>query len=252
MKKLFNTGFIFLLALGLVIFFLSIFSVEVAQKGNESEASMWPGPIMYLPTLIYNAAPVKFTHDFETGDLTGWTKTGTSFDFQPTFGDNPTARNRGQPSQHQGDWWIGCYEKYQGKKGDVAGAVQGDGPLGTLTSIEFKIVGDTINFLVGAGNHPWDQPQPTCVNLEINGKMERTMTGQNTETMTRKEWDVSDLKGKTAVIKIYDENAGGWGHPNCDDFWQADKSGKNIEWDRIWAINAFGKLPATFGAIKSK
>ena len=109
---------------------------------------------MYLPTLIYNAAPVQFTHDFETGDLTGWTKTGTSFDFQPTFGDNPTARNRGQPSQHQGDWWIGCYEKFQNKKGDVAGAVQGDGPLGTLTSIEFKIVGSTINFLVGAGNHP--------------------------------------------------------------------------------------------------
>ena len=36
-----------------------------------------------------------FTTDFETADLTGWTKTGDAFDFQPTKGDNPTARGRG-------------------------------------------------------------------------------------------------------------------------------------------------------------
>ncbi len=57
-----------------------------------------------------------FNNDFEKGDLTDWEKTGTAFDFQPTYGDNPTARNRNQPSQHQGDWWLGLYEKYQGPK----------------------------------------------------------------------------------------------------------------------------------------
>ena len=36
-----------------------------------------------------------FNNDFETGDLTDWEKEGTAFDFQPTWGDNPTARNRG-------------------------------------------------------------------------------------------------------------------------------------------------------------
>jgi hypothetical protein len=29
------------------------------------------------------------TWNFETGDLSGWTKTGTAFDYQPTYGDNP-------------------------------------------------------------------------------------------------------------------------------------------------------------------
>ena len=53
---------------------------------------------------------------FETGDLTDWEKEGTAFDFQPTWGDNPTARNRGQPSQHQGDWWLGLFENTPGKK----------------------------------------------------------------------------------------------------------------------------------------
>ncbi len=44
------------------------------------------------------------TWDFETGDLRGWTKTGNAFEFQPTYGDNPTARHRGQPSNHQGQY----------------------------------------------------------------------------------------------------------------------------------------------------
>jgi len=251
-KKLVELSTVALVFFGAMAFLLLISDVEVVKKDG-TEAAIFHAPIIYLPTLINAAPKVNFTHDFETGDLTGWEKTGDTFDFQPTFGDNPTARNRGQPSQHQGEWWIGCYEKYQGKKGDVAGATQGDGPQGTLTSIEFKIIGDTINFLVGAGNHPWVEPNgagSTCVNLEINGKMVKTMTGANTETMTRKEWDVSDLKGKTAVIKLYDLNSGGWGHPNFDDVWQAS-NGKNIPWESQ-AIDTFGKLPTTLGKVKSR
>jgi hypothetical protein len=53
------------------------------------------------------AAPGGITWDFETGDLRGWSKTGDAFNSQPTYGDNPTARHRGQPSQHQGNYWIG-------------------------------------------------------------------------------------------------------------------------------------------------
>jgi len=36
-------------------------------------------------------------------------KTGTAFDNQPNFGDNPTARGKG-PAKQQGDWWIGGAE----------------------------------------------------------------------------------------------------------------------------------------------
>ena len=110
---------------------------------------MVPSVLAILSVLPVNLAFARaFNNDFETGDLTDWEeKTGTAFDFQPTWGDNPTARNRGQPSQHQGDWWLGLYEKYPGEERAKAlnvelGAVQGDGPQGTLTSIEFKIVGN--------------------------------------------------------------------------------------------------------------
>ena len=40
----------------------------------------------------------------------GWKKIDTVFDNQPTFGDNPSARSRRQPSNRQGDWWIGGAE----------------------------------------------------------------------------------------------------------------------------------------------
>ena len=198
-----------------------------------------------------------FNNDFETGDLTDWEKTGTAFDFQPTWGDNPTARNRGQPSQHQGDWWLGLAEKYQGPEkgaalgqnpGDLADGV--DAPQGTLTSIEFVIVGQSMNFLMGGGNRAWGTAEPCCVNLVIDGEVERTMTGSNTETMTRREWDVSDLKGKTAQLVVIDSSSGGWGHPNFDDVHQADSSGENIPWGQATAVEARGKLAVSWAQMK--
>lgn len=88
--------------------------------------------------------------DFETGGLTGWTQTGEAFKNQPTFGDNPTARNRGQASNHQGQYWIGTYENRH-QSSDPAGAVQGDAPQGTLTSTPFILRNSRISFLVGGG-----------------------------------------------------------------------------------------------------
>ena len=72
------------------------------------------------------------------------------FNNQPTFGDNPTARNREQPSKHQGDWWIGGYENRSSKAAE-AGAIQGDTPKGILTSPPFRIIGGNISFLIGGG-----------------------------------------------------------------------------------------------------
>ncbi len=88
--------------------------------------------------------------DFENGTRDGWKKTGTAFDNQPTYGDNPTARKRGQPAKQQGDWWIGGFEDRPSPEA-TAGAIQGDGPKGTLTSRFFDIRGRYITFLIGGG-----------------------------------------------------------------------------------------------------
>ena len=97
--------------------------------------------------LIVSSKACNF--DFETG-LHGWKKTGTAFNNQPTYGDNPTARNRGQPAKQQGEWWIGGAEN-RPSKAATPGALQGDGPQGTLVSPFFKIVGKQISFKIGGG-----------------------------------------------------------------------------------------------------
>ena len=152
--------------------------------------------------------------DFENGDLTSWTATGDAFDFQPTLGDNPTARKRRQPSSHQGDYWIGTFEKYTGAPDMQPGKTQGDRPIGTLTSIPFEIAGDRITFLVGGGK--WMDKE--YVALVVDGEEVLRATGKHNETLRQEIWDVSAYKGKEAQILITDNHSGGWGHINADDF----------------------------------
>jgi hypothetical protein len=152
------------------------------------------------------------TWDFESGDLRGWTKTGAAFDTQPTYGDNPTARHRGQPSNHQGNYWIGGYENRH-RPSDPPGRVQGDGPQGTLTSKPFTIATPVLNFLIGGGC----DINTERVELIVNRQVVLRATGKCTETMERVLWDVTPYMGHTAQIRLIDASSGGWGHINFDD-----------------------------------
>lgn len=152
------------------------------------------------------------TWDFESGTLQGWERKGASFDNQPTYGDNPTARHRGQPSQHAGNYWIGTYEN-RPKPKDNAGEVQGNGPKGVLISPPFVIEKRTITFLIGGGCNV----DAERVELVINGEAVLKATGKCTETMERHTWDVSPYRGQTAQIRVIDASSGEWGHINFDD-----------------------------------
>jgi hypothetical protein len=156
--------------------------------------------------------PGGITWDFETGDLRGWNKTGDAFNFQPTYGDNPTARHRGQPSQHQGNYWIGGYEK-RPRPSDPAGQVQGDGPQGTLTSQPFTLSSQVISFLIGGGC----DINTVRVELLVDGQVVQRATGKCTETLERVRWNVSQFMGRTAQVRLVDASGGGWGHLNFDD-----------------------------------
>lgn len=152
------------------------------------------------------------TWNFETGNLQGWHKTGSAFDTQPTLGDNPTARHRGQPSKHEGGYWIGSYEN-RPQATDPPGRIQGDGPQGTLTSRPFRLTTRTVSFLIGGGCDINTQR----VELLINGSVVMRATGKCTETMERVSWDVTPFTGQQAQIRLIDGSSGGWGHINFDD-----------------------------------
>ena len=100
-----------------------------------------------------------------------------------------------------------------------------DSTTGTLTSPEFTITAKHINFLIGGGNHPTGAADPTAINLLVDGQVVRTATGSDNESLNWASWDVRDLAGQTARIRIVDQNTGGWGHINVDHILQSDTAG---------------------------
>jgi fructan beta-fructosidase len=49
------------------------------------------------------------------------------------------------------------------------------------------------------------------------GVVLRSSSGNNSETMERKTWDVTSYYLKYAFIRAVDNETGGWGHLNFDD-----------------------------------
>ena len=126
----------------------------------------------------------------------GWKATGDFSGTEPAAGTLP------------GQQTVGSY---LGNK-LVNTFFNGDLSNGTITSPSFTITEPYINLLVGGGNHPWGRENPTSVNLVVDGKVVETATGKDSESLNWNAWDVSAYKGKTANIQIVDQNSGGWGH----------------------------------------
>ena len=163
------------------------------------------------------AEPLFENSDFEKGDLTNWTAKGDAFGLQPTKGDNPKFRKKG-PANFQGKFWIGTFEKYDGKTGKP-GLVRGDKPTGTLTSIPFTLKKRYITFRVGGGANA----ARVGVKLLCKGKEKVLGAGANGEPMRQMSFDAKDYLNKEIQIVVYDNADKHWGHINVDDFAASDK-----------------------------
>src|SRR3954452_16305289 len=119
--------------------------------------------------------------DFETGTLKDWTAEGDAFKGQPIKGDTVNPRRSDNRSRHQGEYWIGGYEKVQDK------------PQGTLTSVPFKVTHPWASFLVGGGPH-----LETCVELvqADTRKVFYRASGLEMEDLRRVLVDTKDVMGK--------------------------------------------------------
>ncbi|WP_051814558.1 GH32 C-terminal domain-containing protein [Streptomyces iakyrus] len=138
--------------------------------------------------------------DFEGGGYGDWTATGDAFGTAPANGTLPGQQH---VSGYLGSGLVNTFRS-------------GDSTTGTLTSPEFTVDKKHINFLIGGGNHPAEGAGPTAVELLVDGRVVRSATGKDSEALDWASWDVGDLAGKKARIRIVDDNTGGWGHVNAD------------------------------------
>ncbi|MGA8258683.1 MAG: PVC-type heme-binding CxxCH protein, partial [Arenicellales bacterium] len=146
--------------------------------------------------------------DFEKGDLADWTAQGDAFKGQPVEGDTVHARRADSVSGHHGKYWIGTYER------------GGDKPEGTLTSVTFPVTHPYASFLVGGGAGAGERVE--LVRADTNAVIFQDR-GRNVENMQRVVADLRKFVGKEIYIRVIDEESGGWGHINFDDFRFHDK-----------------------------
>ncbi len=161
------------------------------------------------------SADVDPTWDFESGDLRGWTSAGTAFAFQPTRGDNP--RTRQGTANHEGEYWVGTYERYQGRPGEQPGTFQGDRPQGTLDSQTFEIPAGPLSFLVGGGSEFATRVELVVIDPVEGETRVLHATGTDSDTMQRIMWDLTPFAGRRGRIRIVDASSDDWGHINVDD-----------------------------------
>ena len=158
----------------------------------------------------------------------GWTATGSFADTGPTAESLPGAKD---PSVLDT-----C----------VAGC---DAAEGTITSPTFTVSSDDIDFLVGGGDHPEGQPNPTAVNLLIGGKVVASATGAASGDLNWVSWATARYRGQQAQIQVVDDNDGtggaGWGHLMVDDIVFANQAA--APYDRQAAVDLVigGKVVAS-------
>ena len=140
--------------------------------------------------------------DFEGDSYGQWTASGDAFGRQPADG----ALDSQMP-----------VEGFQGE-GLVNSYLGGDAATGTLTSPEFTLSRDHLSFLIGGG----ELPDQVGIELLVGGKRKRVATGSDSETLGWHSWDVRDLRGEAARLRIFDRATDGWGHVLVDQLVQTD------------------------------
>ncbi len=151
-----------------------------------------------------DGAPLNL--NFETGTLKDWTATGDAWTKQPVKGDAVAARRGDMKSGHEGQYWIGGYE---------AGAT--DDATGRLTSTAFKVKQPWASFLMAGGDMAGTRVEVVLKDGD-GEKVIHTARGTQVENLVRSVVDLRAVQGKEIFVRIVDEQKGGWGHVNFDDF----------------------------------
>ena len=140
---------------------------------------------------------------FGSTNYGNWKATGTAFRLGPAGGELLPKLEIENASDNQ----------------VASSEIENDGPTGTLTSPEFKIVRKYISFRISGGDYEHD----TCLNLLINGKVTKSATGWRSNRLVPGSWEVGQFRGQKAQVQLVDQASGDWGHINVDHIVQTDK-----------------------------
>ena len=144
------------LLLGTALFFLpAAAQVKQPPANKQMEVQVVTQVQQVIGTIALNG------FNFENGKLSlaGWTREGTAFNNQPTYGHNVVIRREmdnpqnpfrvnitlggdywkdlSLPIGHKGKYWIGSFEN-RGDSAQPFARTQGNTPMGTLLSPEFS------------------------------------------------------------------------------------------------------------------
>ena len=164
------------------------------------------------PTAAMFPAGTVF-ENFENG-AGKWQARGNAFRAAPTAGGHS---NQPPPSGYTGEYLANSF-------------ADEDRATGSLTSEVFTITEPFINFRVGGGHHP----DRVGLQLIIDGKVVKSATGLNRETLHHASWDVSNWLGSSAYLRIIDKESASWGHTYIDDIVFAGQPATNRVEPAVW------------------
>ncbi|MGP0069233.1 MAG: GH116 family glycosyl-hydrolase [Isosphaeraceae bacterium] len=139
--------------------------------------------------------------DWTRDTYEGWTVEGVAFGRGPVL--------KAAMPAYQGDVGgpgVRVVNSHATAPGNGIGAK--DDQTGQLTSRPFTVDRNYIRLWIGGGDYRGD----TCVNLRVEGKVVRSITGRQDNRMREESLNARPWLGKPAVVEIVDARAGGWGN----------------------------------------
>ena len=181
-------------------------TLEEWTKAQPAPLALPPAGAEPVGSLPLGADGGALNLDFEDGTLKDWTSAGEAFAGQPVKGEIDPHRKfaEGKKANPQGQYWIGGFEK-----------ALDDKLQGMLTSASFVVTHPYASFRVGGGCQPGIRVE--LVQKET-GKIIFQTHGRDSETMFPEVVDLSEHRGERIFVRLVDEESGGYGHLNFDDF----------------------------------
>ncbi len=167
----------------------------------------------------------ELTDDFISMLVVGGARSDGTLEIQ-TLVDGQVVASITGPNSNTFTWKSMDVSAYRGQKARLRLVDFADRDSGSRPSI-------TIDHVI-MGKQVKPASTEETVNLVVDNQVVRTATGANSEALRWESWNVENLRGKQAKIRIIDANGGGWGHILADHFIYTDSTPRSLPEQYLW------------------